>query len=233
MKKQYFLVIDVETANSTDDPMVYDVGFAIADRQGKVYEAYSYIVSDVFDPDSELMKTAYYSEKIPKYLEGIKKKFFIVRSFYEVRQEIIGLLKKYDAKVCAYNAAFDTRALNTTQRYLTKSKYRYFLPYNTTVYCIWNMACQVICTQKNYNKFCLKNGFVSQKGNISTSAETVFAYINNDKNFKESHTGLQDVLIEVQILAHCYRQHKKMEKVINRCCWKIPQKVHNSNTKRE
>ena len=95
------------------------------------------------------------------------------------------------------------------------------------------MACQVICTQKNYNKFCLKNGFVSQKGNISTSAETVFAYINNDKNFKESHTGLQDVLIEVQILAHCYRQHKKMEKVINRCCWKIPQKVHNSNTKGE
>ena len=61
MKKQYFLVIDVETANSTDDPMVYDVGFAIADRQGKVYEAYSYIVSDVFDPDSELMKPRYYS----------------------------------------------------------------------------------------------------------------------------------------------------------------------------
>ena len=40
----------------------------------------------------------------------------------------------------------------------------------------------------------------------------------------EQHTGLQDVLIESKIMAECFRKHKKMEKNINRLCWRIPQK---------
>ena len=134
------------------------------------------------------------------------------------------VFEKYNIKaVCAYNASFDTKALNTTQRYLTNSKYRYFLPYGTEVYCIWHMACQVICTQKRYIKFCLDNGFVSESGNIKTSAETVFAYMTKNEKYEECHTGLQDVLIETQIMAKCFAQHKKMNKKINRLCWRIPQ----------
>ena len=37
-RKKYFLVVDVETANSLDDPMVYDVGFLVGDKQGNIYE---------------------------------------------------------------------------------------------------------------------------------------------------------------------------------------------------
>lgn len=145
---------------------------------------------------------------------------------HTVRQRICELLEAYDVKaVCAYNAAFDTKALNTTERWVTKSRYRYFLPYGTQIYCIWTMACNLICTQKRYIKYCLANGFVSPAGNIQTNAEKVFGYISKDKDFSESHTGLRDVLIEAQIMAHCYRQHKKFPKEIDRGCWRVPQKV--------
>ena len=224
MGKDYYLVLDVETANSTNDPLVYDLGFAVCDRKGNIYEAESYVVSDIFYKETELMQTAYYHEKLPKYYEGIKEKAFKVINFYTAKKRIADLIEKYNIKaVCAYNASFDTKALNTTQRYLTNSKYRYFLPYGTEVYCIWHMACQVICTQKRYIKFCLDNGFVSENGNIKTSAETVFAYMTKNEKYEECHTGLQDVLIETQIMAKCFAQHKKMNKKINRLCWRIPQ----------
>ena len=224
MGKDYYLVLDVETANSTNDPLVYDLGFAVCDRKGNIYEAESYVVSDIFYKETELMQTAYYHEKLPKYYEGIKEKAFKVINFYMAKKRIADLIEKYNIKaVCAYNASFDTKALNTTQRYLTNSKYRYFLPYGTEIYCIWHMACQVICTQKRYIKFCLDNGFVSESGNIKTSAETVFAYMTKNEKYEECHTGLQDVLIETQIMAKCFAQHKKMNKKINRLCWRIPQ----------
>ncbi len=224
MKKQYFMVLDVETANSTDDALVYDLGYAIIDRQGKVYEAESFIVSDIFFDEAEMMKSAYYATKIPQYLKGIEEKAFKVRRFYQVRKYLADALERWNCEaVAAYNANFDYTALNTTERWLTKSKYRYFLPYGTKVFCIWHMACQVICTQKKYIKFCLENNLVSASGNIKTSAETVYAFLTQNAGYEECHTGLQDVLIESTIMAECFKKHKKMAKNINRLCWRIPQ----------
>ena len=224
MEKKYYMVLDVDTANSTDDALVYDICYCICDRSGEIFEADSFIVSEIFFDEAELMTSAYYASKIPQYLRGIEEKAFKVRRFYQVRQALSDSLKRWKCEaVCAYNASFDTRALNTTERWLTKSAYRFFLPYGTKVFCIWHMACQVICTQKNYARFCFENGLVSESGNIKTSAEAVYAYITKNPDFDESHTGLQDVLIETKIFAHCFRQHKKMDKTINRLCWRIPQ----------
>lgn len=224
MKKQYFLVLDVETANTTQDALVYDLGAAVADRQGRIYETVSFIISDIFYQEAKLMTSAYYADKIPQYYNGIATHDFAVTNFFQARQAILRLMEKYGIDtVAAYNANFDQNALNTTQRWLTKSKYRFFFPYGTKIVCIWHMACQVICTQKRYYKFCQDNGFVSPSGNIKTSAETVYAYMTKNPNFDESHTGFADVLIECQIMAKCFAQHKKMNKNINRLCWKIPQ----------
>ena len=224
MKKSYFLVLDVETANSTEDALVYDIGYAVCDRKGTIYEADSFIVSDIFFDEAELMKSAYYATKIPQYLSGIESKAFKVVSFYNARKAIVDALNRWNIEaVAAYNANFDVTALNTTERWLTKSRYRYFLPYGTKVICIWHMACQLICTQRSYIKFCLSNGLVSPSGNIKTSAEAVYAFMTKDATYSECHTGLQDVLIEAQILAKCFSQHRPFKKNINRLCWRIPQ----------
>lgn len=225
MRRKKFLVLDVETANTTDDPFVYDIGGAVCDKYGNIYEEFSFIVSDIFDNEPELMKTAYYAEKLPVYYDGLSKGLFHKATFYNVREyikQVIGRHKIFE--ICAYNAHFDTLATNKTQRWLTKSKYRYFLPYGLQVDCIWHMACQVICTQKAYRNFCIKYNFIKGSGRLMTDAETVYRYMLFDQpEFAESHTGLDDVRIEVAILAHCFRQKKRMDKSINRLCWQIPQ----------
>ena len=51
----------------------------------------------------------------------------------------------------------------------------------------------------------------------------MFAYVTQDFDFKEDHTGLEDAIVESQILARCFKSHKSIDKRINRACWRIPQ----------
>lgn len=221
--KHKYLILDVETANSLDDPLTYDIGFAVVDNTGRIYESHSYIISDIFYDRKELMQSAYYGDKVPDYIREILAGEHTVATLYYVRQSLKSVCEEYGVKaICAYNALFDQNALNTTQRYLTHSKYRYFLPYGIPVWCIWHMACQVIGTQKLFIKYAIANGFVSDFGNLKTSAEIMYSYIINNPHYQENHTGLEDVKIEAAIFAHCIRQKKKMSRKIKRNCWQIP-----------
>lgn len=232
MKKHYYLILDVETANTTQDALVYDIGFVVTDIQGKIYEKHSYINKDIFEGEQDLMKSAYYSEKIPTYMQDIKNGKRALKSLYEIKQIVFDIFKRYPIQsVGAYNTRFDYTALNTTMRYETKSKYRYFFPYGIELFDIWHMACQSICSQKKYYDFCITNGYVSKSGNISTSAETVYKFLKQDTNFQEEHKGLDDVLIETEIMVECYKKKVKLNKSINPACWRIPQRTKNRKGK--
>lgn len=225
IKKHLYLVIDIETANHANDALAYDVGIAVVDRYGNIYATYSFVCYDIFELEKELMDSAYYARKIPEYYVGLVNGERTMATLYEIREVIHNLCAEYDIKaILAYNAHFDMSGLNRTQRYVTKSKYRYFFPYGIPVHCIWHMACQTICSQKKYYNFCIENGFVSNSGNIKTSAECVYAFLTNNPNFEEEHKGLEDVLIEAEIFAECIKKHKKMHRQINRACWRIPQR---------
>ena len=223
--RDYYLCGDIETANITEDALAYDVGLSVCDRYGNIYERHSFVVKEIFEGEADLMTSAYYAHKIPEYLDGIAKGERKVVNLYEVYATIKELNNKWHPKAfLAYNAFFDMMGLNRTQRYVTKSKYRYMLPYGLPVQCIWHMACQTICSQKKYHDFCIENGFVSKSGNISTSAETVYRFLTNNPDFEEEHKGLEDVEIEVKIFAECVKKKKKMNRNINRACWRIPQR---------
>ena len=171
------------------------------------------------------METAYYAKKIPLYEMGLANGTRQLANTYEIRKIFIEKFEEYNCKiVCAHNARFDYNACNNIMRWTTKSKYRWFFPYGTKVCCIWHMACQTICSMKKYHKFCTDNGFVSKAGNIQTSAEVVYAFLTNNPDFEEEHKGLEDVLIEAYIFAECVRKHKRMNRKINRACWRIPQR---------
>ena len=77
--------------------------------------------------------------------------------------------------------------------------------------------------RKTYIDFAEKNGLISDCGNIKTSAECAYQYITNNLDFTESHTGLEDVKIEIEIMRECFRQKKKMDKKINPSCWRLVQ----------
>ena len=76
------------------------------------------------------------------------------------------------------------------------------------------MSRDTICKQKSYIDYCKRNGYMTKhkKPQARATAEIIYRYIKGDDNFNESHTGLEDVLIEKDILVHCFRQHKKMRK---------------------
>lgn len=224
-RKKYIMVLDIETANFVDDAIAYDIGLAIADRKGNIYETRSFMIADLFFDYADLLQSAYYAEKIPQYWIDYANGERTIVQLTTAKKIVANLMKKYAVTdVYAYNASFDLNGLNRTLRYITKSKQRYFFPYGTEIHCIWNMACQTILQQKSYFRYALENGLVKENGNLMTNAEAAYRYICKDKDFTENHTGLEDVMIETAILAKCYQQHKKMDTSINRGCWQKPQK---------
>lgn len=224
-KKEMYLVIDTETCNTIEQPMCYDIGYAISDRDGNIVEKRSFVVAEMFLDHKDLMESCYFANKIPQYWEDIKNGTRLVKSIFNIRKQIKEDMKKYNVKkVGAYNMGFDKRALNNTIRYCSKSLIRWFFPFGTEYFCIWNMACQAILSKVSYIKFAIDNNFVSDKGNIQTSAECCYRFLTNQPDFVESHTGLEDVMIEVEIMANCFKKHEKLDKSINSACWRLPQK---------
>lgn len=226
----YYLVIDTETTNGLEQPFVYDIGGAIVDKRGNVYETFSFVIRDIFVYERELMQTAYYANKIPSYVSDIQQGRRQMVDFYTARKHVLRLMKKYNVRdIAAYNASFDLNALNTTQRWLTKSRFRYFFPYGTRVVCIWNMACQTLCQRITYKRFCEEHQLFSGNGhgtdrtarNISTSAENVYRYLMLNPDYEEEHKGLDDVMIEAYIMRRCFEAKKAFPdgKGIKRNCW--------------
>ena len=221
-RRNYIIMCDTETANTLTTPegnldtsstLVYDIGWQVIDKHGNVYEKRSFINSDIFYHEAELMKSAYYASKIPMYLEDIKNGKRKVATLYEIRKQLCEDIANYNSKIfCAHNSRFDYNALNTTERWITKSKYRYFLPYGIEVWDTLKMARDVVANKPTYIKFCEDNGYLTKNGKVRLTAEILYRYISRNDDFIESHTGLEDVEIETQILAYCFRQHKAMRK---------------------
>lgn len=224
-RKEMYLVIDTETANSIEQPLPYDIGYAVCDRFGHIVLERSFVVAEIFLDHKEMMKSAYFAEKIPHYWEDIKNGTREIKSIFNIRKQIKEDMKKYRIKkVGAYNMTFDKRALNNVIRYCSKSLIRWFFPFGTEFFCIWSMACQVLLNSTSYIKFALQNGLESEAGNIQTSAEACYKFLTNSVDFTEEHTGLEDVKIEIDIMAKCFSTHKKMDKNINTSCWRLPQR---------
>ena len=212
-RKSYYVTFDTETANGLDDPIVYDLGFAVVDKKGNVYEKHSFVIYETFCGMKDLMKSAYYADKLPKYKEQIESGERKLVRFSTAKKIFNEVCKKYNVKaVMAHNARFDYRSTATTQRYLTKSKYRFFLPYGIELWDTLKMAQDTICRQWTYKEWCYNNGYVTKNGRPRATAEILYKYITGNEQFKESHTGLEDVLIEKEIFAHCVAQHKPMRK---------------------
>ena len=214
----YKIVLDTETCplEQTDEVtpwnmFVYDIGWAVVDKRGNVYKTQSFINADIFLDEKELMKSAYYSEKIPKYWEDIKSGIRQLRSFYNIKKQLLADIAEYGVKeIYAHNMRFDYGTLQNTQRWLTKSKYRYFFPKGIEICDTLKMARQVLKDSKMYRVWCEQNGYITKNNQCRFSAEVLYRYITGNDDFIESHTGLEDVMIEKDILAYCYSRHKKM-----------------------
>ena len=221
-RHRYVLVLDTETANTIQDEngldmsnvLFYDLGFQLVDSHGRTYgKKFSFVNSDIFTHEAELMQSAYYAKKIPQYRADLASGKRILANTYEIRKALVDIINKYDCKfVCAHNARFDYNSLNNTQRWTTKSRFRYFLPYGLEWWDTLKMARSVMGKMPTYQRFCTENGYTTKTGKPRFTAEICYTFITKDNTFVESHTGLEDVEIETEILRYCHRQHKAMKK---------------------
>ena len=221
-RHHYVLVLDTETANTLVDEdgrmdmssvLMYDCGWSVVDTKGKVYLERSYVNRDIFVYERELMQSAYYAWKIPRYVEDLRNGNRIMANTYEIRQQMLADMELYHiTEVVAHNARFDYNALNGIQRWTTKSRFRYWFPYGTEVWDTMKMARDVIHKMPTYRRFCEEHGLLTANGRLSTTAENLYRFITKNPDFVESHTGLEDVQIEREIMFYCFRQHKKMRK---------------------
>ena len=212
-RKEIYALIDTETANEINCPLFYNFAVAFIDQHGNTYETGSFINRDIFFDRPELMQSAYYANKIPQYIEQIRNGEIQVASLYEIKKWFNDKCREYNVKaIIAHNARFDYKACNTTQRYETASKYRFFFPYGVEIWDTLVMARDVICSKPTYKKWCAENDFICSNGQPRATAEVLYRFISKELDFEEEHKAMEDVNIECEIFWYCINQHKKMRR---------------------
>ena len=189
---------------------VYDLGGQVLNlEEQKVLKEFSIVNEDVFFGMIPSMKEAYYAEKIPQYLDEIRAGKRTIMNTWQMWDYFYHICQMYDVQyVIAHNIWFDINTLNATMRYQTKSRKRYFLPYDMQILDTMRMAEKVIANTKEYIDFCVTNNYMTNhaKPRPRLTAEILWRFLANDNNFQEEHTGLADVKIESQIFLECLRR---------------------------
>ncbi len=207
-----YCVFDTETVGKTQK-LVYDFGMAIADKTGEIYFSKRWLIKEVVDIPL-FFELPFYNKRSREFTENV-----IPTPLAEVKAEVAEIFSQFKVNVItAYNLSFDFGALSDTMK-LASIKGKFFE--DTEYFDLWNASCNSFLNQKNYKKVARENGWVSEVGNISTTAENAYRYIVNNPQFVETHTALEDVVIEVRILQEICRQKKaKQKNTIVRNPWK-------------
>lgn len=213
-RKKYYLVLDTETCPKAisdevrpSNMLVYDIGWQIVDLYDNVYVKRSFIVDEIFYGESDKMKSAYYYNKVAQYKKDIESGSRIVAPFKAIQKYLEADIETYNVyAISAHNAKFDYWALNSTKWYLSDSDHSDFYPLNVRLYDTLSMARDTICRYKTYEYY-TPNG-----DRKSATAENLYKYITRNSDFVESHTALEDVEIETEILKKCMRSHRPMRK---------------------
>ena len=200
------IVLDTETTNSLDDPFMYDLGYVVTNEKGEIFTSRSYVIEEIF-LDKNLMESAFFAEKRPQYWDDIENGKRKLASIWEVRSQLTKDCKDFGVSIIsAHNALFDYKAMQYTQRYLTSSKYRWFIPFGIEIWDSLKMARRAFGKDEKYISFCNENNFLTQNKKPKFTAEILYRYLSNDISFTESHTGLEDVMIEKVIFSECYKR---------------------------
>lgn len=202
--KRNMLLFDTETIGDItkgEKAFPYDVSFINIFKREITHQV-AYINKDIYD-NEYLMNNAFYKNKIPFYNE----KLATDSNYKKVNdKELLLNLNKFikDNKIkyfLAFNVKFDYNSINNLyEKVGIKNDFS-----KLRLIDIWKIATDMLILfpplYESYMLFCYKNNYITESGkNVKTSAEIFNRWINNDINFIESHTGLEDTYCEYNIL---------------------------------
>lgn len=223
--KSNVLVIDNETINDitkNEKNYPYDISIMVLDKDNKILFKCTLVISNIFEDDLK-MSSAFYGNKRPFYNDMLdllsdtkdtNKKYFKEVSIDYAITFIERLIKKYNCKyMYAFNVGFDFKSIMYLHE-LGRKKSKSF--HKLTLIDIRLMFLQMLIDfpkfKEKYFKFCIKYGFYTEKGFIKTDVETIIKFYKNNPNFKEKHTGLDDLKHERYIKKQIEKQYQKASK---------------------
>ena len=131
-RRKYYMVLDCETATlpcaaeydgatrqaiAIAKPLIYDLGWQVVDRQGRVYARKHFLISEIFSVPA-VFNTAYYASKRPKYIEMLNNGEITLTDWRSVSAEMVADMEHCEA-VGAYNSMFDyKKAIPFTELYI-------------------------------------------------------------------------------------------------------------------
>ena len=206
--RKVFAILDIETL--TDARLAFDIAWILKDSKGRTLESHNYLVSEILDaPFANILirRDSFMKNKAQFYIDGT----FEVRSLASIHDIFHAAAKRYNAKIvmCAYNAKFDYSVLNDNMNAYYGMN---FFDDNVEIVDIMTMALATICDTNKYVRWCQLNNMTTDKGNIKTNAETVYAYLTRDTDFIEAHHALEDCEIEADIYFKTRKYRKKHHK---------------------
>lgn len=133
-RRKYYMVLDCETATlpyaaefdgsarqaiAIAKPLIYDLGWQIIDRKGRVYSRKHFLISEIFSVPS-VFNTAYYASKRPLYIEMLNKGEITLTDWRSASAEMLADMEHCEA-VGAYNSMFDfKKAIPFTELYINE-----------------------------------------------------------------------------------------------------------------
>ena len=255
-RKKYYLILDCETATlpyaskyeeeqkkniAIAKPLIYDLGWQVIDRNGKIYKRKSFVISEIFSVP-QIFNTAYYAHKRPIYLERLRNGETVLTDWETAINELINDMQ-YVESVGAYNSMFDfKKAIPFTELYIkmlyspefyewekmqnelceriangyTKPNTREFertiFRFRGKAYDlfdVWGLSCEHIMNNTDYKQMCIDNEWRTASGKyFKTSAETCFRYFSKEIEFEESHTAIDDSIIESELFVEILKRTK-------------------------
>jgi len=133
-RRKYYMVLDCETATlpyvhklpeevrkqiAIAKPLIYDLGWTIVDKKGRVYARKNFLITEIFSVP-EIFDTAYYADKRPLYLEKLSRGEIVLTDWRTAVAEMVSDMAHIEA-VGAYNAMFDfKKAIPFTELYISQ-----------------------------------------------------------------------------------------------------------------
>lgn len=213
-KVKNVLFIDTETIMDFTNAMPFDIGYLVYDNiKDKELKSGTCLVRK-FVNNKYIMLSSWSANKYHTHYKKIMNdKKVKVESVKVISEYFDKIISKYDIKyMVAHNGNFDKNALNRLfKEHKVKNPFEKLDLIDTM-----EMSFSTISTTKKYEKFCLANKdimikqndqlvskFLTKTNRVKTTAESIYSFIEQNIDFSENHTGLEDIKIELEIFKYC------------------------------
>lgn len=231
------LTIDTETASLYGD--VYDLAYAIHDKQGNIVVQRNWLVDETFTNAERMMGALYAHKLFSHYAPMLDMQAIRLTPWKHIVETMRSDIARHGVNVlAAYNLPFDIRVITQTNDTLGG---RPIFGRNIGVkpvfgkivklLDIWRFICESRLDNNLYRSVAIEKGWISEAGNVFTGAEFAYRYTFGNFGFIEDHTALSDVLIEVELLTACFKTRKKIPyNILDGQAWRVVNKNAGHDT---